>query len=221
MEQQAPPTDNLYKFLAIAGVLAVVWPTQFYFNKLVELSIEIKQTQGRIELLQLSNDEINKEDRIIDKGLGELEKEIANFKKDFVASQGRPSDKFRQTLEGMDRKRRALDERRLRKSERLAGIKRDAYARRAEIYVLEEKTRALIAYAAIAILCLALGLSMAYFGFSRWYWLYQRPADIKAREEIEMLLARGQRAHVAEGHPQKRPWLHRLRQRLRKLLLFR
>jgi hypothetical protein len=82
MSYPGPPTDNLYKFLAVTGVLLVIIPTQYAFQRGVELSIQLKESQGRAKALSVSMRELNNklkdsqsDSKLLDDAIGSLERE--------------------------------------------------------------------------------------------------------------------------------------------------
>ncbi len=55
------PTDNLYKFIAIAGIIIAIFPCFLLYNNVQELLIQAINNQTEVNVLNIETDYLNKE----------------------------------------------------------------------------------------------------------------------------------------------------------------
>ena len=55
----SPPTDSLYKFIAISGVVLFLWGAAFPWNKAYELKLQSIDLAGKIEIASHQAQKLN------------------------------------------------------------------------------------------------------------------------------------------------------------------
>ena len=163
------PTDNLYKFIALAGTALLITSFAFPLTRLDEIELATQQTNAQRKVLNVE--------------LSALEADLAQLGADLKRLDTAVDTNSRSALSFKDEARQAngrlleLDKRRL-----ALAIKK------AEIQGNEERSALLLtqmnrtwAYFKIGG---AVGLVMTQVGFLLWYRRVQRPADLEAQKKV-------------------------------------
>ncbi len=147
-----PPTDSLYKFIAIAGIVMVLWGAAFPWNKAneyglqaVELRSAIKATGEKSRILQLQYDQLTQ------KG-----KTLTPQSQDYAAE------------------KQAIENHKMKLYLELLATQNPVDIKSEKLKVLEE---AQITYRNIGWASLAAGILFTLVGFFLWYTKIQRHVD--------------------------------------------
>jgi hypothetical protein len=205
MSISGPPTDNLYKFLAITGVLLAIIPAQFAFQRGVELSIQLEQSQGRVKALEISVNGLLEKSKDLEGYRKQLDNAITTLERDSlerVESQDKLSDRVKR----LDARREKLGESTQSMQKILESTRIDRESLNSEVKIMRIMLLALCVYYVMAVICLAVGLRLSFLGFSRWYELYQRPLDIAAERELDRLLLDDAGSARVNSGRKKQPW---------------
>lgn len=210
MSYPGPPTDNLYKFLAVTGVLIAFIPAQFAFQRGVELSIQLQESQGRVQMLDISVRELKKKTKDLEVDRKQLDNAIIAVKRDWSA-RNVSNKKLSDRAEQLDAIRRKLNKDAQEMQKTLVSTRFAILKSATEVAIGKTTLLALRIYIVIALLCFMIGLYLAWFGFSKWYELYQRPTDIAARRELDRLLSGEAGSEKVNRSPTRRFWLQKYR----------
>jgi hypothetical protein len=149
-----PPTDSLYKFIAIAGVVMILWGSAFPWNKAYELKLQAVDLDGKIhsvsqkaEQLKLQYAKLNSERKALDPKSEDFEVKKAAIKSEKMSL-------YIQMLEAQHPT--DIDEKKLK--------------------VMHE---AQVVYDRIGWASLIFGIVFVIFGFAAWYIKIQRHLDIE------------------------------------------
>lgn len=149
-----PPTDSLYKFVAIAGVIMILWGSAFPWNKAYELKLQAVELDGRIqsvsqkaEQLKLQYDKLTSERKALDPKSEDYE-----IKKEAIKS--KKMDLYIQMLE----------------SQNPTDI---------DIQKLKVMHEAQVVYNRVGWTSLLCGIVFVIFGFAAWYVKIQRHLDME------------------------------------------
>ena len=143
------PTDNLYKFLALGGLLLVVTSVLFPFYQQTELSLKKNEVEVAFEKLSLKVEALNSRN----KSLLDSEMNHGPPPKDIDEKQKIRDREYKEQKVEVEGKKRAL-------------------------IIFKEDLEFYLHYKIIGI---TVGGFLSLIGFILWYFLVQRPIDIKLR----------------------------------------
>jgi hypothetical protein len=185
-----PPTDNLYKFMAISGLLIfgffLVWPTLQIF----QLSRETIQLQGEMDALDVEVDIISesitnlkKEDALLEKRTADLRKRVQNLAtlpKKVLKSKGinieAESDRLHQDEITIIKKAEELRE----KNDllRIKNVELITKRKLLESALAHFRTEVIMLFVGAIV-----GLLLSTWGFWLWYFRVQRFQDMIIRKQ--------------------------------------
>jgi exonuclease VII large subunit len=169
------PTDNLYKFLALSGVVILLFSAYFMKTRVLELEdqVEILKAEKQIGLEKI-------------RSIEECQKNLENIINNSIAEQtGKlKKDKNKLELQYSDTEikqiQRELHETML--EQRIEAIKTTSKAKR--LSQLIEQSSELVNWGS---LCVGLGVFLANIGFLLWYKKVQKPLDLRMQMELQRL----------------------------------
>src|ERR1035437_4077886 len=82
MEIPDLPTDNLYKFISIFGLIICLYSITIPFLKLNSIEIEVQNNNGEANLLEQEVKSMEGDDRAIDYKIREIRNELGKYKYD-------------------------------------------------------------------------------------------------------------------------------------------
>jgi hypothetical protein len=205
MSISGPPTDNLYKFLAITGVLLVIIPAQFAFQRGVELSIQLEKSQGRVKALEISVNGLLEKSKDLEGNRKQLDNAITTLERDSL-ERVESRDKLSDRVKRLDARREKLGETTQSMQKILESTRIDRESLNSEVKIMRIMLFALCVYYVMAVVCLVVGLRLSFLGFLRWYELYQRPLDIAAERELDRLLLDDAGSGRVNSGRKKQPW---------------
>lgn len=169
------PTDNLYKFCAISGVVLLLFGATFPVQKLFDTqnNLDHVKTEGKILTVQIS---------YLRKDTKRLNSDVDSLEKDTTAAEANPgaedlpslrarSATAGTTLSAVDKEGRQLA---------IVSIKQQG-----NLDHLRHLVQRMWLYVAAAAAFILGGLELAFFGFRRWYYRVQKPADELLQHQID------------------------------------
>jgi hypothetical protein len=186
-ESLTPPTDNLYKFLAISGLAVVLvsatYPTYLYFD-LDQQSLEI---QRDTELLSFEVDQLNDISRAIDQTearvdarMKDVDEQIEKLKRGEITQEAAFAANNQAKAEIATLREQATKLRDKARESQRNDIDRKLKLRQYDLLRERATTIAILGFVGIAV-----GLVTTVAGFSLWYSRMQRFQDeILARESL-------------------------------------
>ena len=197
------PTDSFYKFFAISGVALFVLSVSFFSEKISELWIHIDQVSLEKSLLvfrfeQLSNelDELKVESNALKSKMKKYHlTPSANLSIDVEELRGNINDKnYRDKLQFICTYKEFIipeinDNLNLEKKLNKLKVKQDeCHTAKIELEhkqnILNRLSNMIIFWYIVTIIFIVVSSYMSYFGFRRWYYLIQKPADILMLKEL-------------------------------------
>ncbi len=177
-----PPSDSLYKFTAIGGLILVVFSLYVPWKmssdlEIALLDIELASRKWRLEAKYLDRDleEIKEQQQERDRDSDELDKILTKSKKPFSAShmkmfRERDADTLRH-LKQIEAKRRELE---------LILAQSNNMVEKAKVFGSDASKLSWLSW-----LTFWIGANLMFFGFSNWYFKFQVFQDriIKAQAE--------------------------------------
>lgn len=161
------PTDNLYKFCAVSGIVLLLFGATIPVQKLFDTQDKLDQVKTEEKILSVQIANLREDFNRVNSDLGTLEKDTtaaeANPGAADLPSLRARSTAASTTLSAVKSQGRQLAIINVRQQGNLDHLKH--LIQRLWLYV-----------AAAAIFMLG-GLELAFFGFRRWYYLVQKPTD--------------------------------------------
>ena len=142
-----PPTDNLYKFVSIFGLIIFLFSIYYPYQKAHDLTFNVYELESEVEYIKFKNKHLKGRVKIIEK---RLEKE-ENLEK----AQEIRDDFYKHEIE----LKKLL-------------VKASENINKAELLLFEVK-----AYMWLGIIGNIFGVLLMWFGFRRWYIYIQKPND--------------------------------------------
>lgn len=175
-----PPTDNLYKFVALSGVVLIVAGQSLPFS----IFREVVDRRLEAESLNLLRKAHQENDAEFLSGIQQDSEQLRREVDELMAekAKGLPPDptlkpeleaKIQAIFEKTERSRERLAESRIRNAQW------EAKALQHSSLIAEYDLRSNMGFALHF-----LGVVMALWGFRRWYVVFQKPLDAKARAEL-------------------------------------
>jgi hypothetical protein len=186
-----PPTDNLYKFLAISGLLLIGFAVVFPFTKLMDLKRMTVELSGEVSKLKVESQLISKE---LDRQEKESKALLDLFEEKTEQKSFWKQDKQYVTfvVEEIRRQREKASE---------VGDKNDLVLIKLEEIktkdaLLNELRRQMKILMIAANIVMFLGFCAAILGFKLWFEKIQRPQDIMTAKELSQDTSRQEAAHL-------------------------
>jgi hypothetical protein len=168
-----PPTDSLYKFMAVSGLLilgfSMIWPEL----RLYELEKQVVELAGETKVLKIESDDLKDDWEIINTDTIELKALMRRIEK--AQSRDTKAEARASTL--LEKRQRLREEHR--KKVTLLQIKIEQSQTKFELQGLAEtniKRLSRVMYMGVTV-----GLILSFFGFILWYRKVQRWQDIAIR----------------------------------------
>jgi len=164
------PTDNLYKFCAIAGLIIVGFSVYYPFALNRTLSADVIDLSTEMGVLEAESEFTH--DRA---------KKLHELKQDFIERQQsryKPNPaQFRLTYSEQEIKSIEDEIDRLNRDIRAGNAKMKGLLQKTKHLLVEVETINRLAYVSLAV-----GLILTFYGFFSWYRLVQKPLDEKLKE---------------------------------------
>ncbi len=169
-----PPTDNLYKFCAITGLIIIIIPTYFTYSQIDKLQLEIIDLETEANVLNVETEQLEKEASQYGNELQKKEKDLQNAQVD----EGNPE----KLIEVIESAKNLTDQ-------NLADvfIKNVQEFKKRSIQVdgkkqkMDAKLNALKFYVSFTAFTFIIGTALAFFGFKKWHTMQkkldQKPFD--------------------------------------------
>lgn len=168
-----PPTDSLYKFMAVSGLLilgfSMIWPEL----RLYELEKQVVELAGETKVLKIESDDLKDDWEIINTDTIELKALMRRIEK--AQSRDTKAEARASTL--LEKRQRLREEHR--KKVTLLQIKIEQSQTKFELQGLAKtniKRLSRVMYMGVTV-----GLILSFFGFILWYRKIQRWQDIAIR----------------------------------------
>lgn len=161
------PTDNLYKFCAVTGVVLLLFGTTFPIQKIFDTQddLDLARTESKIFMVQAAN---------LSEELVSLEYDVNSLEKDITEAKTNPDTAnfgfLRSSSSAAAIKLAAVKEKR----HELAIFN---MRQQGNLDHLKNLFQRLWLYVSAGAIFIISGLNLAFFGFSRWYYRVQKPAD--------------------------------------------
>jgi len=152
-----PPTDSLYKFIAISGLVAIGFSVAYPWNKHIEYELKVAEVQAEIDKSQLKVDQL----KDLFDSLREQESKLPTRDRDQLDML---KEKEKNVVSQMREAQLPVDERRR---------------------ALRNLNEALRSYYLMGLVSLITGALLATTGFWLWYLRVQRFVDSKMRNDAE------------------------------------
>lgn len=182
MDASNIPTDNLYKFLAIAGLVLIIFAGTFANNRRIEidreiLSVEIKAQEltARSEFTTESQSDLIKDGEDLKKDASEFVRKAPSFYK--VHLMESTIDNLLSDLERFEKKYETIREKSL--EYKLKSIEVNGQLKYVEQLQRELKEAKILLY-----LSFYMGFELSIFGFYSWYHRVQMYQDILLEKQI-------------------------------------
>lgn len=200
MEIPDLPTDNLYKFISIFGLIICLYSITIPFLKLNSIEIEVQNNNGEANLLEQEVKSIEGDDRAIDYKIREIRNELGKYKYDTTSliidlekykKQLYKKDyrdyiefinKYEEIVFPVTKKIKELDSlvEKQKSNKREIQKKLILVSNKNNLASLKIKqTKRLLNY---SIMGLALGSILVVFGFAQWYLKIQKPLDAQLKK---------------------------------------
>lgn len=169
MQIPSLPTDNLYKFCAIAGIALFVFGASYALEKSVELNVRVSNDNTKISVMQ-KQIEFWKEDVDQQKrDVGRVSNDIGSLEKQKHVSPGQ--------LDSIKRENNATVVRQANLIETSRKIQIQAIRLSGEVRNAQILFHNFLFMSVICGMSILVGPWLALFGFRRWYALVQVPQD--------------------------------------------
>ena len=158
----SPPTDSLYKFLAISGLVTVGWSVAFPWDKHLEYELKVAEVKAEVQKSKLKVERLDSQYKSLldEESKLQAERSEQDRKLKLAAIEGRKQKLYIEMLEAQQ----PVDER---------------------VEALKVLQDALRSYYLMGLVSTIAGLILAVAGFFLWYGRVQRYVDVKLRQDTE------------------------------------
>ncbi len=171
------PTDNLYKFLALSGVVVVLVSIFYPISRLGELRQKAIELAAEIKILDL-------ESKRLTVNHSQLEREVAAFEKQLSAAEKekRPTPGDIDSIEKIHNQLRT-------RALKLETSNDDLQVKLVKVSAKNDQLVQLVRYVEYFVNVMyggiVIGVLLAWVGFGLWYVRVQRPQDLLLKQQIE------------------------------------
>ena len=178
------PTDNLYKFTALSGVILIIFSLYYPREKLYETRLKIIDVGYKMKVLEAKR-------RIISKSIDENSRELKSFNRELNKIFEKIENR---KIKGEDSKTIISDLKKKRSYHLKKHLKADHKLAELELYglkilKLQKETEMLndiyVSRAFISIFINIFGIIMAFIGFKLWYTRVQKCIDRTLKDTTE------------------------------------
>ena len=202
------PTDNLYKFKFLSGILILIFTCYIYVTQMYVIILNIDDAELNQVKYKIHKEIINKNYKLIDNEIKTFDKKFSSAYNQ-VYKQKLDSEQFKFNLKDKKNNRERIKflEQHLNQLLSIDQNAKNIELLEIKLSQLQEKTDALnlqfqisikkaeleiqkLRYLAIfLLLLLTLGICLSYKGYKEWYELVQKPNDIKLQHKINKITA--------------------------------
>ncbi|OOG38604.1 MULTISPECIES: hypothetical protein [unclassified Rhodanobacter] len=168
------PTDNLYKFCAVSGVVLLLFGATFPVQKLFDTQNNLDQVRTEEQILSLQIADLQEDFHRVNSDLETLQKDTTAAEANPRAAD-LPSLRARSTTAGTTINAVKKQSRQL----ALINVRQQG-----NFEHLKHLIQRLWLYVAAAAIFMLGGLQLAFFGFRCWYYRVQKPADDLLQRQI-------------------------------------
>jgi hypothetical protein len=176
-----PPTDSLYKFMAISGLLMVGFGVGYPFSQLIKLEREAEHLRGEMERLKIETRYNDKDVDALEQETESLKKDIAEYTKEINSIRRRRTRLADAAITEIDNRLTRARERLLRKAdasrERLKQIELTTADLEANSRMLSNAHSYIKALRVVGLILAPFGLFWQLVGFLLWWHRIQSPLD--------------------------------------------
>jgi len=173
-----PPTDNLYKFIAITGLLfifaSIFYPT--FLN--IQINERILESEKDIEIATIERTKLERESNDIERKANDMQKKVEGFKQN-------PSNVFAKQLEAEMKDLEQLQK----QTKEFTDVATELQKRNIEIEYKNKITKFYNNYLELALnaaqVGMTIGLILTFLGFTLWFFKVQKHQDLVLLKEAE------------------------------------
>ncbi len=173
-----PPTDNLYKFIAIAGLLfifaSIFYPT--FLN--IQINERILESEKDIEIATIERTKLERESNVIERKTNDIQKKVEGFKQNSSNVSAKQLEADMKDLEQLQKQ-----------SKEVTDVATELQKRNIEIEYKNKITKFYNNYLESALnaakVGMTIGLILTFLGFTLWFFKVQKHQDLALKEEAK------------------------------------